>query len=180
MRSSIGRFICSAAAAAALICAPEAASAQAGFAGRWTLDAEASTPMSEIVRSGMSKLGRVYRVWPISSQAKRRLQDTNKPSSFIRIEPSGEDLVVETDRYTLRTPKNGLREDWERSPGDVIDVATQWGPAQFTQNFVADDGQRLNAYTLGPGGDTLYLDVTVTSPKLDSPLQYRIVYRRDQ
>ncbi|HET8656163.1 MAG TPA: hypothetical protein VFL93_11655 [Longimicrobiaceae bacterium] len=149
-----------------------------GVAGRWLLDEAASTSMKQIVDAGMSKLGRVYRVWPISTQAKKRLQDTNRRYTWILItRQPGDSVEVRTDTYTLTTPSNGVRKDWEREKGDFIDVTTRWEGNRLEQTFDASDGRRVNVYTVAPDG-TLHLDVTVTSPKLDSPLTYRMVYHR--
>lgn len=154
------------------------AHAQAGdFAGRWTRDAEASTPMTKIVEDGMARLGKAYRVWPISGQAKKRLQATNKPYGWISIVPNGDMVTVETDSYKLTTPKNGTLKRWERTKGDFIDVTSRWESGRLEQVFEAEDGRRVNVYTVGPNG-ALNMDVTVTSPKLSSPLTYRMVYRK--
>lgn len=146
--------------------------------GTYVRDEAASDPMSQIVDEGMSKLGRVYRVWPISGQSKKRLRETNRPYAWIQILPDASSVTVETDTYKLTTPRNGTLENWERSEGDLIDVTTRLQGERLEQVFDAEDGRRVNVYTLSMDGETLTMDVTVTSPKLDSPLTYRMVYRR--
>src|SRR5690606_11781320 len=141
-------------------------------------DEAASDPMKKIVDDGMSRLGRVYRVWPISGQARRRLEETNRPHAWLQITPQGDQLVVESDQYRLVTPRDGELKGWERKEGDLVDVTTRLEGTRLEQRFVAEDGERVNVYTLSPDGATLTLEVTVTSPKLDGPLTYRQVYRR--
>ena len=86
--------------------------------------------------------------------------------------------MVKNDAYDLTTPRNGVKKGWERKKGDLIDVTSKWEGQRFEQIFDAEDGRRVNVYTVSPDGETLYQDVTVTSPKLDTPLTYRSVFRR--
>ena len=158
--------------------APQALAQAEPIRGTYVRDEAASDPMKKIVDDGMSKLGKVYRVWPISGQAKKRLQETNKPYAWVQILPEASTVTLETDAFKLTTPRNGVREDWERTAGDLIDVTTKMQGTRLEQVFEAEDGRRVNVYTLSPDGNTLNLDVTVTSPKLDGPLTYRMVYRR--
>jgi hypothetical protein len=158
--------------------APLHAQEGAAWRGTFRRDADASDSMKKIVDAGMARLGSIYRVWPISSEAKRRLQDTNRPYEHIEFLPEGSSLTTVTDFYRLTTPMNGKLERWERKKGDFIDVTTRTEGSRLEQVFDASDGRRVNVYTLSPDGATLTLDVTVTSPKLSSPLTYRQVYRR--
>lgn len=162
----------------ALGAAPAAAQDDSPLRGTYVRDEAASDPMKKIVDSGMSRLGRVYRVWPISGQARKRLEETNRLQAWVQIVPQGSRVVVESDSYQLDTPRNGELPDWERAEGDFVDVTTRMQGSRLEQRFVAEDGERVNVYTLSPDGNTLTLDVTVTSPKLDGPLTYRQVYRR--
>jgi hypothetical protein len=154
------------------------AQAEPEWRGTFRRDADASDSMKKIVDEGMSRLGKLYRVWPISTQAKHRLQDTNRPYESIEFRPESDSLTTVTEFYTLTTPRNGTLEHWERKKGDFIDVTTHVDGSRLEQTFDAEDGKRVNVYTLSPDGSTLTLEVTVTSPKLSSPLTYRQVYRR--
>lgn len=165
--------------ASVLHAAPSAAQAAAeSLRGTYVRDVEASDQMDRIVADGMGKLGRIYRAPIIRGQARKRLQETNRPSATIQIAFQGDNVNVRTETYDLTTPRNGTRENWERAPGDLIDVTSRYQSGRLEQSFDAEDGRRVNVYTLSPDGNTLNLDVTVTSPKLDSPLTYRMVYRR--
>jgi hypothetical protein len=172
------KSIAAAVLALAALSAPLHAQDGTRWHGRFQRDADASDSMKKIVDDGMARLGRVYRVWPISSQAKARLRDTNRPYESIEFLPAGDSLTTVTEFYRLTTPMNGKRERWERKKGDFIDVTTHTDGARLEQVFDAEDGRRVNVYTLSPDGSTLTLEVTVTSPKLSSPLSYRQVYRR--
>ena len=48
----------------------------------------------------------------------------------------------------------------------------------LTQEFSTKDGQRINIYEVSPDGQTLTLQVTVSSQRLAEPVKYRLVYRR--
>lgn len=158
--------------------AATASAQEAAFRGTFVRDADAGDSMKKIVDMGMSKLGAAYRIWPISGQAKKRLESTNKPYGWIQFAPDASTLTTTTDQWKLTTPKNGRLEDWSRNKDDQIDVTTRWQSGRLEHAFDAEDGRRVNVYTLSPDGNTLFMDVTVTSPKLDSPLTYRMVYRR--
>lgn len=177
MRSHLGALLF--AAIVSTLAAGSLAAQDAGLEGRFVRDADASDPIDKIVDDGMSKLGRVYRVWPISGQSKKRLAETNQPYQWIRISTDNGSVLVQTDAFELTTPRNGTLENWERKKGDFIDVTTRMESRMLEQAFDAEDGRRVSVYTVSEDGSTLTLDVTVTSPKLDSPLVYRQVYRRE-
>lgn len=163
---------------AASVAPATAQQTEADFRGTFVRDADAGDSMKKIVTMGMSKLGAAYRIWPISGQAKKRLENTNRPYAWIQLVPDASTLTTTTDQWKLTTPKNGRVEDWNRGKDDPIDVTTRWQSGRLEHAFDAEDGRRVNVYTLSPDRNTLFMDVTVTSPKLDSPLQYRMVYRR--
>jgi hypothetical protein len=43
----------------------------------------------------------------------------------------------------------------------------------------AEDGQRVNTYTLSPEGDVLTLEAWVTSSRLPRPLSYTLVFHKE-
>ena len=53
-----------------------------------------------------------------------------------------------------------------------------WRNNSLHQTFRAEDGQRVNVYTLSNNGNTMTMNVTITSPRLPDPLTYRLVYNR--
>jgi hypothetical protein len=75
-------------------------------------------------------------------------------------------------------PASGAAVKWTREDGETFDVSGKVAGSTLTQTFVAEDGKRVNVYTLSPDGKTLTMNVTVTSPRLPKPLNYKLVYRR--
>lgn len=157
-----------------------AAEAQEGqdFRGTFIRDEAASDPMDQIVDDGMSRLSALYRAPIIRNQARKRLLATNEPYAWIQFTPDATSITVETNTYRLTTPRNGMLERWERSRNDFIDVTTVLEANRLEQRFLAEDGVRVNVFTLSPDGNTLNMHVTVTSDKLSSPLEYDMVFRR--
>lgn len=149
------------------------------FRGTFVRDEAASTPMDKIVSDGMARLSSAYRLPLIRTAAKRRLMDTNHPYAWVRIDPTGNTVNVRTPEYSLTTPQNGQLENWERKEGDPVDVTTRMTNGRMEQTFEAEDGRRTNVLTISPDGNTLTMNVSVVSPKLSSPLTYKMVYRRD-
>ena len=111
--------------------------------------------------------------------ARGRLVRTNVPYQTITIRREGDQVTVITDdRAPIVATADGNPMKWTREDGEVLDLTTQWVDERLEQTFVAEDGQRKNVFSLGPDGDTLEMQVTVTSPRLSAPLTYTLRYRR--
>lgn len=111
--------------------------------------------------------------------ARRRLLHTNPSHRRVGLRFDGG--IVTLLRHGLppiRVPLDGRRVDWVREDGEHFMVHCLWEGPVLTQHFVAADGERQNRYRLSPDGQTLTLEVRITSPRLESPLGYRLVYRR--
>lgn len=111
--------------------------------------------------------------------ARGRLTRTNTPYQTIRIGEATDQVTIVTDqRAPIVSPTDGTPIAWTREDGEVLDVNTRWVDGTLEQTFVAEDGERKNAYSLAPDGNVLELRVTVTSPRLSGPLTYTLRYRR--
>jgi hypothetical protein len=62
--------------------------------------------------------------------------------------------------------------------GERSRLSQRLASGKLTQLFVADEGRRMNEWTLTPDGSTLVLKVTVSSSKLSTPLVYVLTYKR--
>ncbi len=156
------------------------ASAQnAALTGTFVLDRSASDDIGAAIERTARRVNVLIR--PI---ARRRLRGTNEPYGRIEIAQvngtSGAEITIATNGGApVRTPASGAEIAWRRpQDGDRLQVSTAWTGATLRQTFRADDGQRVNAYTLSPDGRTLSLAVAVTSPQLPGGLSYRLVYAR--
>ena len=151
----------------------------AALSGTFVLDRSASDDIGAAIERAARRVNALIR--PI---ARRRLRGTNEPYGRIEIAQvngtSGADITIATDGGApVRTPASGTPVAWRRpADGDRLQVSTAWSGATLRQTFRADDGQRVNTYTLAPDGRTLTLDVAVSSPRLPGGLGYRLVYTK--
>jgi hypothetical protein len=96
----------------------------------------------------------------------------------VQIGASGANTVVTIDGKTPRqAPANGSATDWTREDGEKLKLSMQWDGARLVETLKAEDGQRVNAYSIAPDG-SMVLQVTITSPRLPKPLTYRLAYKR--
>jgi hypothetical protein len=111
--------------------------------------------------------------------ARGRLTKTNQPYRTVVITQNGGEVSVATDgRPAIVNRANGPAVKWTREDGEVFDVSTAVTGSRVEQTFKADDGQRVNTFTLSPDGQTMTMRVTITSPRLAEPLVYSLRYRR--
>jgi hypothetical protein len=111
--------------------------------------------------------------------ARSRLRRTNPLHHTISIaHTTSEVTIIMDDRAPVTSPASGSPITWRREDGEVFDLSTRWDHDRLRQTFVAEDGARENVFWLGPDGTTLYMEVTVRSPRLPEPLSYRLAYRR--
>ncbi|HET9985977.1 MAG TPA: hypothetical protein VFQ38_20425 [Longimicrobiales bacterium] len=142
--------------------------------GTFVLDAGASDDVAAAIQKATSHMSFITR--PI---ARGRLKKTNLPYHRLVFSPSPSAYELRIDdRKPIVTPADGSAAKWTREDGEVLGVSTKPRGGALEQRFVADDGQRVNVYTLSPDGQSLSMDVTVTSPRLPQPVTYRLVYRR--
>jgi len=150
------------------------AQTSASLDGTYTYDAAASDNLNQAIDAAVRDMNFALR--PV---ARGRLRKTNQPYQRLRISQDAQQVSVVMDgRDAIVTPANGTVVDWTREDGEKLKVSTEWKNGALEQTFMAEDGQRVNAYTVNDDGRTLTLRVTVTSPRLKQPLTYRLVYRR--
>jgi len=114
----------------------------------------------------------------VRAVAKSRLKSTNPLYQRIEITNDGAQITVRYDKgKPVVMPADGGIVKWTRDDGEQFDVSAQAQGAQLQQTFKAEDGQRVNEFSLAPDG-TLTLAVTITSPQLSAPLNYTLAYRR--
>lgn len=164
--------------AAALVAMPASVSSvqaqNARLQGTFTYDAASSDDINQAIESAISRMNFVTR--PI---ARGRLRKTNQPYRTIRLSFTPSQISVITDtRDPIVSPANGTPIKWTREDGEVLDVATSWRGGAIEQSFTAEDGKRVNSYSLSADGDVMTMHVTITSPRLAAPLRYNLRYRR--
>ncbi len=157
----------------ALMLLPAIASAQS-LAGTYTFNRQASDNVNAAIDQAVRRMNFVTR--PI---ARGRLRGTNQPYRRIVIAHTQTSVSITTDdRAAITSPSNGTPVKWRREDGETLDVSTEWENGKLEQTFKADDGQRVNTYSLSADGRTLTMAVTITSGKLPQPLRYKLLYDR--
>jgi len=172
----VGRIL--AALFACLLALPGAAAAQAGegatLKGTFVYDASASDNVNQAIDEAIARMNFALR--PI---ARGRLRKTNQPYRRVSIDYTAAQVHIGTDgRPAIVTPANGTPVDWTREDGEKLKVSTEWENGKLEQTFQAEDGRRVNTYSIGQDGRTLSMLVTITSPRLSRPLTYTLRYRR--
>ncbi|HEX2203663.1 MAG TPA: hypothetical protein VHG91_10210 [Longimicrobium sp.] len=154
---------------------PGAAEAQQGtLRGTWRFNAQASDNIQTAINTAVARMNFVTR--PI---ARGRLRNTNQPYQRIVADFNQQQVTLTFDqRPAITTPANGTPIKWTREDNEVLDVSTEWENGVLEQTFKAEDGQRVNRYSVSGDGATMTMNVTITSPRLPQPLTYKLVYNR--
>ena len=135
---------------------------------------EGQQQIERAIESAVAKMNFVTR--PI---ARGRLKKTNPAYQRIRIAQEGPQLSIQFDeRAPLQVPADGRSVKWTREDGEVFDVNATREAGAMTQTFKAEDGERINRFSLSPDGNALTLEVTITSPRLPAPVKYALKYQR--
>ena len=155
---------------------------QSQLRGTWTLNRQQSDDINAKIAAAVAPMNVVVR-----QIARPRLRSTN--TAYPRITVAYDATSVRVDmqgRPSVSSPANGQPVLWQRENGrscnamrgDCVRVSTEWENGRLEQTFQAEDGRRVNVYTVSPDGNTMTMSVTITSPRLPQPLTYRLVYNR--
>lgn len=112
--------------------------------------------------------------------ARSRLKKTNPSYRTITITIAGEVLEIQfDDRKPIRMRDDGRPTEWTREDGEVFKVSAKQQERTLVQTFEAEDGERINTFSLGPAGRELSLQVTIKSPQLPTPVEYTLAFTRN-
>jgi hypothetical protein len=163
------------AAIAVLLLAAGTASGQATWSGVFSNPAQSEGAIDAAIDAAVSHFNLAVR--PI---ARSRLKKVNATLKRVEIARRGEEITVTLGSNTPSTTAPGRPPvKWTRDDGEVVDVSLEWRDAALLQTVAAGESRRVNRFELSPDGATLTLQVTVTGPQLQPPLQYQLVFRRD-
>ncbi len=167
---------------AALLPSGLSAQASAALNGTWNLNRQQSDDLNASINRAVARMNVVMR-----QVARPRLRSTNTmyPTLVMRYDQSNVRVDM-AGRPSVSSPANGQPVLWQRETGatcravkgDCVRVSSEWGGGNLTQTFQAEDGRRVNVYSVSPDGSTMTMNVTVTSPRLPQPLTYKLVYNR--
>lgn len=150
--------------------------------GTWSLNRKDSDDINAKINTAVARMNVVVR-----QIARPRLRSTNVAYPQIVISYDAQNVRVDMQgRPSVSSPAGGQPVLWQRETGatcnevrgDCVRVTSVWEGGRLEQTFAAEDGQRVNVYTVSPDGNTLTMNVTVTSPRLPNPLTYKLVYNR--
>lgn len=157
------------------IAAPAAAVDLADYSGIWRLDPAKSSDIPKAIDAALAKEN-----FAIRAMARGRLEKANKVPKFVYIGQTGDKTTVSFDEKTGPTaPSDGRTIVWTRPDGRQYQLRIALESGVLVQSYKAEHGTRVNRFTLSPDGRILSMDVTVSSPRLESSIVYRLVFRKD-
>jgi hypothetical protein len=141
--------------------------------GEFELDESLSDDVNTAINAATSTMNFIAR--PI---ARKRLRSSNPVTRVVTIQEIGDSIEVTSDRQiVLRAKADGVPMPWSAFRGEKLEVITIVHDGVLVNTFSAGDGSRTNRYVLRDD-DMLEMQVTISSPRLERPLEYKRVYRR--
>jgi hypothetical protein len=111
--------------------------------------------------------------------ARSRLTKTNPNITRVAIMRIDDDITIQVGTSKPATARpNGTAVKWSRN-NEQFDLALVWEGMILMQSFTAPDGKRCDRYALSRDGNSLALDVTITSDDLKQPMKYSLVFKRE-
>jgi len=160
----------SVAAGAANVTSGIASPPQCVRSGIYVLDRERSDDVQQAITRAVAGL-------PNTDYFSRRLRKANTPGDEIRISnsPSRFSIKYET-RPQILLLKSGEPTQWKLNDGQVFDVLAKASSEAVLLTFHAFDNERTTVYrTVGP---QFVEETTITSPRLSTPIRYRLMYNQ--
>ena len=144
-----------------------------GPEGTFTYDKRASDDVKAAVDRSAGEFNFLLRPF-----ARSRLTKANPVPQKVRIATTATEVSTQLDAAPpVVAPRDGHTVTWTRDDGAKFALTAHLEGGVLRQSFKGDDGQRTNVYRLRPDG-ALAMEVTLTSPRLDKPLTYTLVFRR--
>jgi hypothetical protein len=141
--------------------------------GTFVNEQQSAAPIEQAIETAVAKMNFIKR--PI---ARSRLKKTNEVHRRVDI-ALGDQIAIAFDRHPpVQMPADGRTIVWTRDDGEKFDVHAVWEGDRLVQTFKAEDGTRANKFSLGADG-RLNLEVTLTSPQLDTPVVYTLTFARN-
>ncbi|HEX5041976.1 MAG TPA: hypothetical protein VFV75_03670 [Candidatus Polarisedimenticolaceae bacterium] len=144
-----------------------------GLEGTFALDRAASDDVKVAVERSAQEFNFLLRPF-----ARSRLTKANPVPRTVRIAYTPKEVSVQLDAAPpVVAPRDGRHVTWIRDDGARFELSARTEDGALRQSFEGDDGARTNVYRLRPDGK-LAMEVTLTSPRLDKPLTYTLVFGR--
>jgi uncharacterized membrane protein len=155
---------------------------QSQLRGNWRLNREQSDDINAKINTAVARMNVVVR-----QIARPRLRSTNVAYPTLAITYDNTNVRIDmAGRPSVSSPANGQPVLWQRETGrtctqmrgDCVRVTTEWRDGALHQTFQAEDGRRVNVFTVNADGSVMTMNVTVTSPRLPQPFIYKLVYNQ--
>ncbi len=150
------------------------------LSGDYSLQSDAQVRLRESVERAVEPLNFVVR-----SVARRRLLTVNQPSARVEIFVRGDSVIIRyANQPELRAQRRGASRPWKNTAGESLSVAVQAPAAAedaeplLYERYIAEDGTRENRWFLDAATGQARLEVTITSPRLPSPMRLELNYTR--
>ena len=144
------------------------------FVGEWYVNAGAAQIVENAIHQATDSMGSIAR-----GVARGRLNKIHAPPAWIRMRRQAEFFMIEFEGSPARTlPISGA----EAQEGELRSRLQFVGGAGggLRQIGETQEGKRENLYRIGNRPDLMTMEVTVTSPRLPSPLRYTLEFMRAQ
>jgi hypothetical protein len=148
----------------------------ADLQGVYALDSAASDDVPAAIERGTAEMN-----FAIRGLARSRIAQTNPlyPRILLVRDENSVRLRFEP-RDPAVIPLDGKTVPWSREDGGQYQAGAQWSGTQLLVRLSAADGERDNTLTLDPDGRTLRFKVHLQSSRLPAPIDYTLVYRRQE
>jgi hypothetical protein len=144
------------------------------IAGVYVNDAQSSDGIKAAINANVASFNFITR-----PMARKALESSSPAYRRIVIEQTVAEIVVTFDAHKpIRAPADGSMGKSTGEKGQVSDVRASWLDRQLVLTSSNDNGQKINTFRLSDDRNTLTLNVTLTSPRLNSPLRYELVFHR--
>lgn len=176
----IAGALLTAAALAALACAPFAAHADAPagldkYAGNYKYSNTRDHGVAIVEKAldqALADLNMVMKLL-VKKTMSSRFAET------VAIEVDGSKVGIKIGENDKATAKIGETETVKSKDGKQTGKLThQFDGGKLTETLSGENGTFVNVFSLSADGKTLQRDVTVTSQRMKKPLKYRLVYTR--
>lgn len=139
-------------------------------AGIYVLDRERSDDVQQAITRAVTGL-------PNTDYFSRRLRKANTPGDELRISnaPTRFSIKYET-RPQILLSKNGEPTQWKLNDGQVFDVVAKADGEAVLLAFHAFDNERTSVYRIV--GPQFVEETTIISPRLSTPIRYRLLYNQ--
>jgi hypothetical protein len=150
--------------------------------GTWALNRTASDDVNVVIETAVAPMNVVVR-----QVFRPRLRSMNAAAPQVVISFDAQNVRIdEQGRPSATIPANGSPVLWHwdtgmtcpQVRGDCVRLSTAFQNDQLELRLQAEDLSQVKRFAVSPDGNTLTMEVTVTSPRLPQLMSYKLVFNR--